>query len=58
VLPGGPTAVEVDMLTRAGGVELDVSGVVDEVVVVAGELVCEAPVCAGVDVEETNGGAF
>lgn len=50
--------MEVDMLTRAGGVELDVSGVVDEVVVVAGELVCEAPVCAGVDVEETNGGAF
>ena len=48
----------VDVLTRAGGVELNVSGVVDEVVVAAGELACEPPVCAGVDVEETNGGAF
>ena len=58
VLPDGAGAVEVGVLIRAGGVELDVVGVVDEVPDVNGEPACEAPVCDGVDVEETNGGAF
>ena len=57
VLPDGPGKGEAGALSRAGDVELDVVGVVDEAPEVVGELVCEVPVCVGVDVEETNRGA-
>ena len=57
VLPDGPGKGEVDALSTAGDVELDVVGVVDEAPEVGGELVCEVLACAGVEVEETNGGA-
>ena len=56
--PDGAGAVDVGALRGAADVGPDVVGMVDEVLEVGCELACEAAVCAGVDVEETNGGAF